>query len=605
MPYCKFVSIHTTVGNTLRYILNPDKTEELLYADSMNCFPDAHLAYMNMKAVYEHYSGHRFNAPKPKTGNGTVKAIHIIQSFSPDDKVTPEQVHEIGMELVRRLYGDKAQAVITTHLDKAHLHNHICVCCYTLDGKKLNNNLSEILRTRDLSDDICIERGIIPIMLKFDYEKGNNYSYAEWKHRKKGTSWKAYISQYIDSLIPLAKDFDELLKIMEAHGYTIKRGMYISVKAPDQKRAVRLHNLGIGYSEEELINRINDYLDAQPKERTLGEIFQMIQRDFERETRNICFAAGVKDMTGLLMKQNQIINGEHIHSIGEAEGLLEQSQKKITELETAVTDLSADIQHKQIVASAAERYFGKHKFGEYAAAKRKADKLILANAGVNAFADVSGYADDIAADNERLKEMQSELEALKQREAVLQSIIKTYGDRDDYITKIVKRTREKLDEQEQERVKRLQSQKITVYQPFFGENVPRERANIDDYIVKSKRSVYDLNANPDDLKEMLSTLIRERIVNDGDVAVFDGEDVGYYADGTKFWYLTDFIKSRMEFERKRRDDLAKQEQERIEAEERQRQQEEEQRKREEEQRKKDEEKAKQKSAPKKKKDRSL
>ena len=131
------------------------------------------------------------------------------------------------MELVRRLYGDKAQAVITTHLDKAHLHNHICVCCYTLDGKKLNNNLSEILRTRKLSDDICIERGIIPIMLKFNYEKGNNYSYGEWKHRKQGTSWKARLAEYIDSLFPLAKDLDELLKIMEAHGYAVRRGMYI------------------------------------------------------------------------------------------------------------------------------------------------------------------------------------------------------------------------------------------------------------------------------------------------------------------------------------------------------------------------------------------
>ena len=586
------------MGNTLRYILNPDKTEELLYADSMNCFTDAHLAYMNMKAVYEHYSGHKFNAPKPKTGNGTVKAIHIIQSFSPDDKVTPEQVHEIGMELVRRLYGDKTQAVITTHLDKAHLHNRICVCCYTLDGKKLNNNLSEILRTRKLSDDICIERGIMPIMLKFDYEKGNNYSYGEWKHRKQGTSWKARLAEYIDSQIPLAKDLDELLKIMEAHGYAVRRGMYISIKAPGQQRAVRLHKLGVGYSEEELINRINAYLEAQPRERTLGEIFQMIQRDFERETRNICFAAGVKDMTGLLMKQNQIINGEHIHSIGEAEGLLEQSQKKIAELENAITDLSADIQHKQIVAAAAERYFSKHKIGAYSASQKKSDKLILANSGVKALTDVSGYADDIASDNERLAEMQSELEALRQREAVFQSIIKTYGDRDDYVSKMVKAAHAMLDEQEQEKVKRSQAKMITVYKPISGREIPRDTANIDDYTFKHQCSLYDLPANPDDMREALRELNNSHIVNDGDVAVFDGEDVGYYADGTKFWHLADFMSSRREIERQRQEALAKQEQERIAAEERQRQQEEEQRK-------KDEEKAKQKSEPKKKKDRSL
>ena len=598
MPYCKFVSIHTTVGNTLKYILNPDKTEELLYADSMNCFTDAYLAYMNMKAVYEHYSGHKFNAPKPKTGNGTVKAIHIIQSFSPDDKVTPEQVHEIGMELVRRLYGDKAQAVITTHLDKAHLHNHICVCCYTLDGKKLNNNLSEILRTRDFSDEICIERGIIPIMLKFDCEKGNNYSYGEWKHRKQGTSWKARISEYIDSLIPLAKDLDELLKIMEAHGYAVRRGMYISIKAPGQQRAVRLHKLGVGYSEEELINRINAYLDSQPRELSLDEIFRKIGRKFAAETRNICFAAGVKDTVELTKKQIALINAEHITCIGEAEGLLEQAQKKITELETAITDFSADIQHKQIVAAAAERYFGKHKIGAYSASQKKSDKLILANAGIKSLADVSGYADDVAADNERLAEMQSELEELRQREAVLQSIIKTYGDRDDYVPKMVKAAHAMLDEQEQEKVKRSQSKTITVYKPISGREIPRDTANIDDYTFKHQCCLYDLKANPDDMREALRELNNSHIVNDGDVAVFDGEDVGYYADGTKFWHLADFMSSRREIERQRQEELARQEQERIEAEKRQRQQEEEQRK-------KDEEKAKQKSAPKKKKDRSL
>ena len=598
MPYCKFVSIHWAVGNTLKYILNPDKTEELLYADSMNCFTDAHLAYMNMKAVYEHYSGHKFNAPKPKTGNGTVKAIHIIQSFSPDDKVTPEQVHEIGMELVRRLYGDKAQAVITTHLDKAHLHNHICVCCYTLDGKKLNNNLSEILRTRYLSDDICIERGIIPIMLKFDYEKGNNYSYAEWKHRKKGTSWKAYISQYIDSLIPLAKDFDELLKIMEAHDYTVKRGMYISIKAPGQQRAVRLHKLGVGYSEEELINRINAYLDAQPRELSLDEIFRKIGRKFAAETRNICFAAGVKDTVELTKKQIALINTEHITCIGEAEGLLEQSQKKITELETAITNLSAEVQHKQIVAAAAEKYFGKHKIGAYSTAQKKSDKLILANAGIKALADISGYADDIASDNERLAEMQSELEELRQREAVLQSIIKTYGDRDDYVSKMVKAAHEMLDEQEQEKVKRSQSKTITVYMPANGKEIPRELVNIDDYTIKHQCSLYDLKANPDDMQEVLTELYKTHTVNEGDVVVFDSEDTGYYSEGTRYWHLADFMSSRREIERQRQEELARQEQERIEAEELRRQQEEEQRK-------KDEEKAKQKSAPKKKKDRSL
>ena len=163
------------------------------------------------------------------------------------------------------------------------------------------------------------------------------------------------------------------------------------------------------------------------------------------------------------------------------EGLQEKTQKQITELETAITDLSAEIQHKQIVAAAAERFFGKVK--PYSASQKKADKLILKNAGVSALADVTGYSETVEADNARLTEIQTELSGMKQREAVLHSIITTYGDRDDYITKLVKRTREKLSEQEQEKVKRLQSKKITVYQPVTGREIPREDANIDNYAV--------------------------------------------------------------------------------------------------------------------------
>ena len=192
--------------------------------------------------------------------------------------------------------------------------------------------------------------------------------------------------------------------------------------------------------------------------------------------------------------------------------------------------------------------------------------------------------------------MQSELDVLRQREAVLQSIIKTYGDRDDYVSKMVKAAHAMLDEQEQEKVKRSQSKMITVYKPISGREIPRDTANIDDYTFKHQCSLYDLPANPDDMQEVLTELYKTHTVNEGDVVVFDGEDTGYYSEGTRYWHLADFMSSRREIERQRQEELAKEEQERIEAEEHQRQQEEEQRK-------KDEEK--QKSAPKKTKNRSL
>ena len=582
MPYCKLKSIHTTVQNTLNYILNPDKTDELLYADSINCFTDAQCAYENMKMIYEHYSGRSFTAPIPEKGNCPIKAIHLMQSFSPEDSVTPEQVHEIGMELVRELYGDKVQAVIATHVDKEHIHNHVLVCSYTTDGRKLYNTISEVKRLRDLSDYLCEVRGIRNVM---EERQGKSYSisYSEWQHRKRGTSWKAHISAYIDSLIPVAKNLEHLLQIMEAHGYTVKRGMYISVRAPDQKRAIRFITLGTNYKESALADRIQAYIDAQPKPRTLSEIFKVLMRDFERQTRNICFAAGVKNTTELLGRQLTLINNEHISTVGEAEQLLENATKRITELETAITDLSAEVQHKQIVAAAAERYFGKHKLGAYSASKKKSDKLILRNAGITSLDDVAGYTDEVIADNARLAEMQAELAELKQREAVYHSIIATYGDRDDYITKLVKAARAKLDEQEQARVKELQAKKYSVYTPTDTKNIAFDRANIDYYKKSFEQSLFEVNADPDSIYETVNEIYQTHDLFDGDVICIDGK--AHYIDTDCFREVGDFMQSRAELERKRQEELAKQEQERIAAEERRRKQEEEQRKREEEKQK--------------------
>ncbi|MBO6232205.1 MAG: hypothetical protein J6O50_16720, partial [Ruminiclostridium sp.] len=384
---------------------------------------------------------------------------------------------------------------------------------------------------------------------------------------------------------------------MEAHGYTVKRGFYISVKAPEQGRAVRLKTLGVDYTENMLRQRIQDYLDSQPKQRTITEIYQLILRDFERETRNICFAAGVKDKTELLVKQLALINSEHITGIGQAEGLLEKTQKRITELETEITDLSAEIQHKQIVAAAAERFFRKTK--PYPASQKKADKLILKNAGVSSLADVSEYSAEVESDNARLAEMQAELVELKKREALLHNIITTYNDRDDYITKLVKRTREKLSEQEQARVAELKAKKYAVYTPIETNNFHVARANIDYYNESFEQSVFDVSADPDKIGEVLTTIRDTANLYAGDVICLD--NVGYYLDYDKIYRVDDFMQSRAEAERQRQEQIERERQEELARKEQERRAEEERRRKQEEQeRKKAEEKQKHQSAPKKK-----
>lgn len=597
MPYIKVISIKDSVAGCLNYIANPEKTEDRELLTGINTSADLKEALQDFKLTYEVCSHKSFTA-KPLEGKSPVKAFHLVQSFAAGE-CSVETAHRIGVEWVQKAFGTDYQVVVTTHVDTEHIHNHFLLCPYDMNGKKFNSNKASLDRVRKVSDAICRSYGIGEMEKLRAQPDHKPYAicYGEWLHRKRGTSWKAHIAEYIDHLIPLAKNLDELLKIMEAHGYTVKRGYYISVKAPEQRRAVRLKTLGVDYTENMLRQRIQDYLDAQPKQRTIAEIYQLILRDFERETRNICFAAGVKNTTDLLVKQLALINSEHITGIGQAEGLLEKTQKRITELETAITDLSAEIQHKQIVAAAAERFFGKTK--PYPASQKKADKLILKNAGVSSLADVSEYSTDVESDNSRLAEMQSELAEQKKREALLHNIITTYNDRDDYITKLVKRTREKLSEQEQARVAELKAKMYTVYTPIETKNFHIARANIDYYKECFEQSVFDVSADPDKIGEVLTTIRDTADLYVGDVICLD--NVGYYLDYDKIYRVDDFMQSRAaaerqrqeQIERERQEELARKEQERLAAEERRRKQEEQERR-------KAEEKQKQQSAPKKK-----
>lgn len=319
MPIIKSVPVRTTVQKSLTYILNPDKTEQLLYTASLNCMTDAANAYLNMKAVYELYSGRSFDEPLPQTGKGRVKVIHYIQSFSPDENITPEQAHRIAKAFVRKTFGDECQAVIATHTDRHHLHTHIILNTYSITGKRFYDNWHSRNHARDYSDRVCLAFGIQPIEHS---GRSKSTSYAEWYNRGRGTSWKEQIRHELDRLVPEVKNLVELFAIMEEHGFTIRRGRHLMLKAPNQKRAIRLDNLGDLYSLDcldirilyhtgELQNcvRLTDLQKAYGL--VLGETVTL-----KREGRN-------HTDIQRLAAQLAVISCEGIRSIGEVEGKAE------------------------------------------------------------------------------------------------------------------------------------------------------------------------------------------------------------------------------------------------------------------------------------------
>ncbi len=254
MPFVKSKSIRTTVQRSLAYILNPEKTDDLVLTSSLNCLTEPEGAYYNMKMVYERFSGKSFDEPIPKSGKGRVKAIHYIQSFDPKDNISPELAHRIGKAFALKVFGKDSQVVIATHVDKEHIHTHFIVNTYGVDGHKFNDNKETLRKIREESDRVCLAFGIKPIESKLGVSQ--NIDYNEWEHKRRGSSWKEKIRREIDRLVGWVKNVDELLAELEHLGYTIKRGKYISVKAPDQQRAVRIKTLGENYTVEQLASRI-------------------------------------------------------------------------------------------------------------------------------------------------------------------------------------------------------------------------------------------------------------------------------------------------------------------------------------------------------------
>lgn len=343
MPYVKSIPIRTTVSRSIAYILNPDKTEDLIYTASLNCITNAKCAYFAMKEVYENFTGEKYNAPLPITGKGSVKAIHYIQSFDPKDNITPEQAHRIAKAFARKTFGDDCQVVIATHIDKGHLHNHFILNTYSLTGQKFNDNQETLKHIREYSDRTCLSFGIQP----YDKSKGKGktIAYNEWEHKKRGTSWKEKIRLEIDGLIGSVKSIDELLCELELKGYTVKRGKYISIKADGQERFVRAKTLGEDYTEQSLSSRIlwkdtgaNISLDDEPAPirddyiRRIDEVSQLalggikLQRFRDRSSPY----SPQNDMDVYkLSAQLSVINRDSIHSIGELEGKIERLKSEL------------------------------------------------------------------------------------------------------------------------------------------------------------------------------------------------------------------------------------------------------------------------------------
>ena len=240
MAVTKIKPIKSTLSKALDYIQNPDKTDGKMLVSSFGC------SYETADIEFEYTLSQALQ-------KGNNLAFHLIQSFEPGE-TTPEQAHEIGRQLADMVTKGQHEYVLTTHIDKGHVHNHIIFCAVNfVDHHKYNSNRRSYYGIRNMSDKLCRENGL-SVVVPGKGSKGK--SYAEYQAEKTGTSWKGKLKTAVDALIPQVSSFEELLQRLQAAGYEVKPGKYVSCRAPGQERFTRLKTLGVDYTEEAIRERI-------------------------------------------------------------------------------------------------------------------------------------------------------------------------------------------------------------------------------------------------------------------------------------------------------------------------------------------------------------
>lgn len=257
MAYDKIIVIHsrldrcldyvqndgkTDLGNAVDYICNPVKAG---FQTAINCTLDN--AFLQMQATKQRWDKY-----------GGILGYHIVHSYAPGE-VTPEQAHEAGVEFAQRLLGDKYEAVVCTHTDRDHLHCHIVFNSVSfLDGRKYRSDFKSYFHDlRDTSNAVSREYGFSVID-----SDGKGKHYSEWNAERSGkTTVRDLIRRDIDAALDGSLTYDMLLETLRRQGYTVKRSpkvKHTAIRPPGGQRFVRLDSLGEGYTELDLMQRLNE-----------------------------------------------------------------------------------------------------------------------------------------------------------------------------------------------------------------------------------------------------------------------------------------------------------------------------------------------------------
>mgnify|MGYP003373540997 FL=1 len=248
MAATRLIALHVNKGKTVAqcladrtdYSQNAEKTNDGEFISSYECDPKtADEEFLLSKRQYQHTTG--------RQQKSNIIAYQIRQSFKPGE-ITPEEANQVGYETAMRWTKGKHAFIVATHIDKAHIHNHIIYNSTSLDAsRKFNNFFLSGLAVQKLSDMVCLEHGLSIITPKPYRERQKRTIYP-----KKRTQ-RDELCDAIDSVLSQKpKRFEDFIQSLAEMGFEFKDGKQPAFKGKDQKRFIRLRSLGEGYSKEEL-----------------------------------------------------------------------------------------------------------------------------------------------------------------------------------------------------------------------------------------------------------------------------------------------------------------------------------------------------------------
>ena len=257
MAITKIHAIQATVHKAVNYICNPEKTDENILISSFGCSPET--AAFDFKFALS-----KTNQADPN------KAFHLIQSFMPGE-VSYKEAHQIGVELADKLLEGKYSYIVSTHIDKGHVHNHIIFCAAdNVNHEKYHDCKKTYYHIRHLNDDLCAAHQLS--VIQPTEHRGKKYK--EWLSNQSNSSWKIQLKTDIDEAIQAADDYEQFLNLIRAKGYEIK-GESFGENAPkliyfrpmDRDNYVRgsVRSLGEEYTKERIKERIKNKALEQPK----------------------------------------------------------------------------------------------------------------------------------------------------------------------------------------------------------------------------------------------------------------------------------------------------------------------------------------------------